>query len=39
MIGNEKYIYSNEILASINKSQLKQKQGHKRNGIMDPYND
>lgn len=39
MMGNEKYIYSNEILASINKSQLKLKQGHKPDGIMDPYND
>ncbi|WP_262148132.1 hypothetical protein [Chryseobacterium foetidum] len=39
MIGEQKYIYSNEILTSINKNQLKQKQGHKPNGIMDPYND
>ncbi len=39
MMGSEKYIYSNEILASINKSQLKLKQGHKPDGIMDPYND
>lgn len=39
MLGEKKYIYSNEILTSINKNQLKQKQGHKPNGIMDPYND
>ncbi len=38
-IGNEKYIYSNEIMASFNKGQLKNKEGHNPNGIMDPYND
>ncbi len=39
MIGNEKYIYSNEILAGINKRQLKHKQGYKPDEIMNPYND
>lgn len=39
IIGSEKYIYSNEIVATFNKSQLEQKQGHKSEGIMDPYND
>ncbi len=33
------FIYSNEIFASINKKQLIFKQGHKANGLMDPYND
>lgn len=38
-LGNGKYIYSNEISISFNKGQLEIKQGHKSNGIMDPYND
>lgn len=39
ILGKGDYLYSNEILTSINKGQLKNKQGHKPNGIMDPYND
>lgn len=39
MTEEGKFIYSNEILASFNKGQLKEKQGHTPNGIMDPYND
>ncbi|MFB9080018.1 hypothetical protein ACFFLS_09005 [Flavobacterium procerum] len=39
ILGKDNYIYSNEILTSINKGQLKNKEGHKPNGIMDPYND
>jgi hypothetical protein len=39
ILGKDNYLYSNEILTSINKGQLKNKQGHKPNGIMDPYND
>jgi hypothetical protein len=35
---NEVY-YSNEIAAYINKKQLAEKQGHKPQGLMDPYND
>lgn len=35
---NEVY-YSNEIIAHINKKQLTEKQGHKPQGLMDPYND
>jgi len=38
-MGNEKYLYSNEISTSFNSKQLNIKQGHKPNGIMDPYND
>jgi hypothetical protein len=39
MIENNVYKYSNEITISFNKGQLSQKEGHNRNGIMDPYND
>lgn len=39
MIGEQKYIYSNEILTSINKNQLNQKQEYQSTAIMDPYND
>lgn len=39
ILGKDNYLYSNEILTSINKGQLKHKQGHKPKGIMDPYND
>lgn len=39
ILGKDKYYYSNEIQASINKGQLENKEGHKPNGIMDPYND
>lgn len=39
IMGIDKYLYSNEILTSINKGQLENKEGHKSNGIMDPYND
>lgn len=39
ILGKDKYLYSNEIFTSINKGQLKNKEGHKPNGIMDPYND
>lgn len=39
MIGTDKYIYSNEIPTSINKGQLKEKQGHKPTEIMDPYSE
>ncbi len=39
MIGKEKFIYSNEILTHINNAQMTKKEGHKPNGIMDPYND
>jgi hypothetical protein len=39
MISKDKFIYSNEIETSINKGQLTKKEGHKPNGIMDPYND
>lgn len=39
ILGKDKYLYSNEILTSINKGQLKNKEGHNPNGIMDPYND
>lgn len=39
ILDKDKYLYSNEILTSINKGQLKNKEGHKPNGIMDPYND
>lgn len=38
-LGKDKYLYSNEISTSINKGQLENKEGHKPNGIMDPYND
>jgi hypothetical protein len=30
-------IYSNEVLASVNKGQLTKKQKYSPNGIMDPY--
>lgn len=33
------YLYSNEIFTNFNKGQLKNIEGHKPNGIMDPYND
>jgi hypothetical protein len=38
---NKEKIYSNEIVAFINKDQLdpKKQQGHNSNGIMDPYED
>jgi hypothetical protein len=39
ILGKDNYLYSNEILTSINKGQLENKQGHNPNGIMDPYND
>ena len=39
ILSNNKYIYSNEISTSFNKQQLEIKQGHKPNGLMDPYND
>ena len=39
ILGKYNYIYSNEILTSINKGQLKNKEEYKPNGIMDPYND
>lgn len=39
MIGKSKYIYSNEIIASFNKGQLNNKEGHKPTSIMDSYND
>ena len=39
ILGKDKFLYSNEIQTSINKGQLENKQGHKPNGIMDPYND
>jgi hypothetical protein len=39
MVGKDKYIYSNEIVTSINKGQMTKKEEHKPNGIMDPYND
>jgi hypothetical protein len=39
LISKEHYIYSNEINASINKGQLTEKQGHKSQGLMDPYID
>lgn len=38
-LGKDIFIYSNEISASINKKQLSYKQGHKSNGLMDPYID
>jgi len=38
-LENNKYIYSNEISASINKKQLTQKQGYNSKGLMDPYID
>lgn len=38
-VGTNQYIYSNEIATSFNRGQLKEKQGHTPNGIMDPYND
>ncbi|HNU14943.1 MAG TPA: hypothetical protein PKI55_10830 [Chitinophagaceae bacterium] len=37
--GKEGIIYSNEIITYFNKQQLTTKQGHKPQGIMDPYND
>jgi len=39
ILGKDKYLYSNEIQTSINIGQLENKEGHKPNGIMDPYND
>lgn len=39
ILDKDKYLYSNEILTSINIGQLKNKEGHKPNGIMDPYKD
>ena len=33
------FIYSNEIVASINKRQLTEKQDYNSKGLMDPYND
>ena len=39
ILGKDKYLYSNQILTSINKGQLNNKEGHKPNGVMDPYND
>ena len=39
ILGKDNYLYSNEILTSINMGQLKNKQGYKPTGIMDPYND
>ncbi|RXK62329.1 hypothetical protein ESA94_04775 [Lacibacter luteus] len=39
LISKGNYIYSNEINASINKGQLTEKQGHKSQGLMDPYID
>jgi hypothetical protein len=39
ILGKDKYLYSNEILTSINKGQLNNKEAYKPNGIMDPYND
>lgn len=39
MISKDNYLYSNEIETSINKGQLTKKEGHKPNGIMNPYND
>jgi hypothetical protein len=38
-ISKGHYIYSNEINTSINKGQLTEKQGHKSQGLMDPYID
>ncbi|MDQ3109448.1 MAG: hypothetical protein M3R17_06095 [Bacteroidota bacterium] len=38
-LGNGKYIYSNEIQTQINKEQLTIKEGHKPNGLMDPYDE
>jgi hypothetical protein len=39
ILGEDKYLYSNEILTSINKTQLKNKEAYRPNGIMDPYSD
>jgi hypothetical protein len=39
ILEKDKYLYSNEIPTSINKGQLEKEEGHKPNGIMDPYND
>lgn len=39
ILDKDRFLYSNEIPTSINKGQLKNKEGHKPNGIMDPYND
>lgn len=39
MVGDNKFIYSNEIATTFNKSQLKEKQEYNPNGIMDPYED
>ena len=36
---NGKYIYSNTVAAGINRKQLSNKEGHKPQGIMDPYLD
>lgn len=37
--GTNQYLYSNEFVAGINPKQLSRKQGHKPQGLMDPYND
>jgi hypothetical protein len=39
LLSEGHYIYSNEISASINKGQFTEKQGHKSQGLMDPYVD
>jgi len=38
-LKNGKYIYSNEVVASINKEQLTDKEGYAPKGIMDPYDE
>lgn len=38
-LGKGDYIYSNEIVAKINRQQLTKKKDYNPNGIMDPYND
>ncbi|OIQ30780.1 MAG: hypothetical protein BM564_00795 [Bacteroidetes bacterium MedPE-SWsnd-G2] len=37
-LSNSETIYSNSFNGSFNKAQLKKEQGHKTQGIMDPYN-
>lgn len=39
LVNGASTLYSNEIIAGINKGQLKEKQGHTQQGLMDPYND
>ncbi len=39
IMGKDKFIYSNEILTSINKGQFINKEGYRRIGLMDPYNE